>query len=75
MTPAERLDGYLRCGLDLFLDAHDRLHVRGPLRLRDAARPSLAMHRDEMIAELKRQRAEAVERLTASGIATSRRQR
>lgn len=65
MTVAERIDGYLRCGLDLFLGTDDRLRVRGALWLREVARPSLAMRRDELIAELKCQRAEATRRLTA----------
>jgi hypothetical protein len=52
VTVAERLDAYLACGLDLYLDADDRLRVRGPATLRDAARPSICRQKAAIVAHL-----------------------
>jgi len=65
MIARERLDAYCRMGLDLFLDGDDRLRVRGPKEIRDVARPALLLHRDSVITELKRMRAESAQRLLA----------
>ena len=59
-------------GLELFLDGNDRLRIRGPLRLRNVIRPVLALRRDELIAQLKRQRDEAIDWLMHDGLSRGR---
>jgi hypothetical protein len=73
MTLRERLDGYLRCGLDVYLNGRDELKVRAARgtppavrdRLIDAALPALRHHKAEIIECLKAERTAAVERLIA----------
>jgi len=72
ITAYERLDGYLRAGLDLYLDADDNLRLRGPLSLRDAARPAILMHKSELVAALRALRADAIERVTSITARVSR---
>jgi hypothetical protein len=69
LTPAERIDGYLRCGVDIYITGEDRLRVRGARRLVSAALPAIRVHRDELLAYLKVERAAAVQRIIVSATA------
>ena len=73
MTVGELLDAYASVGLDIYLDSDDQLRVRGPQRLRDAARPKLKRLKADLIEYLKAERATAVERLIVNGMTRSSR--
>lgn len=79
MTPAELLAGYVRAGIDVYLDGSDVLRVRiadrvsreDRDRLVDAAMPALKHRKMELIEYLRTERAAAVERLIASAGTTT----
>lgn len=54
LTPAQRLDGYLRYGLEITLTDDGRLRVRGPADIRAHAREAIQAHRDELVEYLLR---------------------
>ena len=65
MTPGQMIDGYAKVGLELYLDCHGQLVLRGPMALRDAARPAVSARRDRLVRELRRRRGQAIARLLA----------
>jgi hypothetical protein len=69
MTPAARLDALAERGVIVYLDGTGELHARCEscfAHVLDAARPMLAKHRAELIADL-RQRANAQDRESSAG--------
>lgn len=53
MTVSERLDAYVKRGLDITLNAEGNLRVRGPAWLRSLAREAILKHKDEIVAHLQ----------------------
>ena len=53
MTARDRIDGFAALGLVLYVDPTGQLRARGPQRLIDAARPTLRVHRAELVAYLQ----------------------
>ena len=56
LSPRDRIDGFAALGLDVYLDEDDQLRARGRDVLVEAAHPVLTMHRDVLVAELRRRR-------------------
>lgn len=72
MTAAEMIDGYVRAGLDVYLDGDDNVVLSGPAGLRAAARPAVKKNRAAIVQELRRQRRAAIEALVGRGVPADR---